>query len=200
LVIRYVCPILQRFQFIETTVGNMKIESVQKSLFVSGECSNSKRPRGERFEIWLNGENVGVAPIHEWHVNCSGGRNRRTFALTCQLEESPYETALSRSPINKLEFREVNGQHSIVLDSVKIRGELRLLLDTDRHEGRLGGGSFELISATGDVSFIAYVPDTSSDSVEAIVTEIGSDAEAKLRRQGGLELTVIATRDPSMRK
>lgn len=173
----------------------MKIQSITKSLFVSGECSNSKRPCGERFEIWLNGENVGVAPIHEWHVNHSGGRNRRTFALTCDLEESGYETALSGSSIDKLEFREVNGQHSIVLDSVKVRGELRLMLDTDGHEGALGGSRFEFISSKGDVSFIAYVPDTSSDKVEAIVTEIGSDAEARLRRRVDLRLTVIAARD-----
>jgi hypothetical protein len=178
----------------------MKVDSVKKTLIVSGECSDSMRPRGECFEIWLNGEEVGVAPIHEWHVNHSGGRHRRTFALTCDLEESGYETALSVSHINRLEFRDVRGQHSIVLESVKLRSELRLLLDTDGHEESLGGKSFEMTSAKGDVAFIAYVPDTSSDRVEAIVTEIGSDAEVRLRRQVGLELNAIAARTPSMKK
>lgn len=166
----------------------MLVKSAHKTLFVSGECLNSKRPRGERFEIWLNGAKVGAAPIHEWHINQSSGQNRRTFAVVCESEKSDYETALSESTIDEVEFRETHGCDSVVLHSVTVRSELRLLLASEAHESTLGGNSYGMTSASGDISFNAYVPHTSSDSVEAIVTEIETEAEATLRQQVGLEL------------
>lgn len=159
----------------------MKILSITKTITITGAVPQGKRPRGETYVIVVNGRICGRAPVHESHVNRGVGYGKRTFSIACANEITEYEASILRGGDVDLEFRSLDGVTAVHFMAVSTTSELRLELDELERRNDLEGTRCRLVSQDGSISMHVFIPATTRERLNAIVTEISEDAEVQLR-------------------